>query len=438
MTADPSSQNQTSVSATVPQLAAGAAATEHQPTRRVGLAGKIVAGLLVATALATGVAVFGGPGEKARADNPAAAAPPALPVSVATVEPRDAIAWDEFSGRLEAIERVDVRSRVAGSVQSVHFREGALVRQGDLLVTIDPAPYAAEVERAEAQVAAAEARVALARTELARGRQLVDSRVVSVRDLDQRTNAFREGEANLRAAQAALQSARLNLGYTEVRAPVAGRVGRLEVTVGNLVPAGPGAPVLTTLVSVNPIYASFNADEQAVARALNSLGAGSNVTAELGRIPVEMLTATRGSERVRGTLQLVDNQVDARTGTVRMRAVFDNPDGTLMPGQFARLRMGQARAEPALLITDRAVGTDQDKKFVMVVGDDGKAAYRAVVLGAANDGLRVVTSGLQPGERIIVNGLQRVRPGDRVLAQPVPMDLRNTAEARVTAAAPQN
>lgn len=437
MTASPSDQNQP-IDSHPSQQAATATAAEHQRQRRAGLGGKIVAGLLVATALATGVALFGGPGEKARADNPAAGAPAALPVSVATVEPRDAIAWDEFSGRLEAIERVDVRSRVAGAVQSVHFREGALVAQGDLLITIDPAPYAAEVDRAQAQVAAAEARVALARTELARGQQLVDSRVVSVRDLDQRTNAFREGEANLRAAQAALQSARLNLGYTEVRAPVAGRVGRLEVTVGNLVLAGPGAPLLTTLVSVNPIYASFNADEQAVARALNSLGAGSNVIAELDRIPVEMLTATRGAERVRGQLQLVDNQVDARTGTVRMRAVFDNPDGTLRPGQFARLRMGQARAEPALLITDRAVGTDQDKKFVMVVGDDSKATYREVMLGAANDGLRVVTSGLRPGERIIVNGLQRVRPGDRVLAQPVAMDLRNTAEARTTAPAPQN
>ncbi len=392
--------------------------------RRSSLGGKIAAGLMVAAAVATGVAVFGAPTQKARAQDPQATAAPAMPVSVATVEPRDAIAWDEFSGRLEAVERVDVRSRVAGAVQAVHFREGALVRQGDLLITIDPAPYAAEVDRAEAQVTAAEARVALAKSELARGQQLLDSRVVSVRDLDQRTNAYREGEANLRAAQAALQSARLNLGYTEVRAPVAGRVGRLEITIGNLVAAGPGAPMLTTLVSVNPIYASFNADEQAVARALNSLGAGANVTGELDRIPVEMFTATRASERVRGRLQLVDNQVDARTGTVRMRAVFDNPDGALMPGQFARLRMGQARSEPALLISERAVGTDQDKKFVFVVDADNKATYREVVLGNVTDGLRSVTSGLKSGERIVVNGLQRIRPGDRVAPEPVAMDAR--------------
>ena len=196
------------------------------------------------------------------------AAVPAVPVSVAVVEPKQTVAWDEFSGRLEAVERVDVRSRVAGAVQAVHFREGALVKQGDLLVTIDPDPYRAEVDRLQAQVVAAEARLAFTKGEVERGQPLLDSRVVSPRDFDQRTNAYREADANLRAAKAALQAAQLNLGYTEVRAPVAGRVGRLEMTVGNLVAAGPGAPVLTTLVSVNPIYASFNADEEVVTRAL--------------------------------------------------------------------------------------------------------------------------------------------------------------------------
>ncbi len=199
------------------------------------------------------------------------AAVQAVPVSVAVVEPKQTVAWDEFSGRLEAVERVDVRSRVAGAVQSVHFREGALVKQGDLLITIDPDPYRAEVDRLQAQVLAAEARLAFTKGEVDRGQPLLNSRVVSPRDFDQRTNAFREADANLRAAKAALQAAQLNLNYTEVRAPVAGRVGRLEMTVGNLVAAGPGAPVLTTLVSVNPIYASFNADEEVVTRALQRL-----------------------------------------------------------------------------------------------------------------------------------------------------------------------
>jgi multidrug efflux system membrane fusion protein len=343
---------------------------------------------------------------------PAAAAPRAMPVSVATVTESDVAIWDEFSGRLEAIERVDIRSRVSGALQSAHFREGAMVKQGDLLITIDPAPYAAEVDRAEAQVVAAQARVTYTKSEQERARRLWEDSAIAQRELDERVNAQREAQANLRGAQAALQSARLNLGYTRVRAPVAGRVGRLEVTVGNLVASGPGAAVLTTLVSVSPIYASFEADEQIVSRALRS---------ELSRIPVQMGTAATADTPYKGQLQLVDNQVDAKSGTVRLRAVFDNKDGTLLPGQFARVRMGQSNSSAALLISERAIGTDQSKKFVMVVGEDNKAQYREVTLGASANGLRIVTAGLQPGERIVVNGLQRVRPGSLVAPQQVEM-----------------
>lgn len=362
----------------------------------------------------------------AAANNPPPVAA-ATPVSVATVEQRDVALWDEFSGRLEAVERVEVRSRVAGAVQAVHFREGTLVKQGDRLITIDPAPYAAEVMRAQAQVTAAEARVLLTRNELERGEQLSGSRIISQRDLEQRLNASREAEANLAAARAALQASKLNLDWTEIRAPVTGRVGKLEMTVGNLVAAGPGAPVLTTLVSVDPIYASFNADEQAVAHALRSL-AELGVT-DVGRIPVRMTTVT-GAE-AEGRMQLIDNQVDARSGTVRVRAVFGNQDGSLMPGQFARLQMGQPKSTPALAVNERAVGTDQSKRFVMVVDADSKAEYREVTLGpVVHDGLRVVTSGLKPGEQIIVNGLQRVRPGARVAPQQVRMDARPELQAR--------
>src|SRR3954469_11277330 len=368
--------------------------------------------------------------EKAQAQAPAGAAPQATPVSVALVEQRDVAIWDEFSGRLEAIERVELRSRVAGAVQSVHFREGVLVKKDDLLITIDPAPYAAEVDRNEAQVAAAEARVELTKSDVDRGEKLSGSRIISQRELDQRVNAQREAEANVRAAKAALQTARLNLDYTQVRAPVTGRVGRLEVTVGNLVAAGPGAPVLTTLVSVNPIYASFNADEQVVTRALKTL-ADQNAVSEVGRIPVRMSTAT-SDESFEGKLQLIDNQVDARSGTVRVRAVFDNTDGRLIPGQFARLRMGQPKAEPALMVNERAIGTDQNKKFVLVVNAENKAEYREVTLGASVDALRVVTSGLKDGERIVVNGLQRVRPGALVVPQLVRMDERSELQAQNT------
>jgi multidrug efflux system membrane fusion protein len=237
-------------------------------------------------------------------------------------------------------------------------------------------------------------------------------------------NAEQEADANVRAAQAALQSARLNLGYTQVRAPVSGRVGKLEITVGNLVAAGPGAPVLTTLVSVDPIYASFEADELVVARALKDVP-----RARLAEIPVEIETVTNGGMHARGRLQLIDNQVNTRSGTVRVRATLDNRDGILIPGQYVKVRMGRARTEQALLVSERAVGTDQSKRFVLVVEPDNRAAYREITLGGTADGQRIVTSGLQPGERIVVNGLQRVRPGALVAPQPAETAVTRPASA---------
>ena len=359
--------------------------------------------------------------EGVKADAAAAAPAPATPVSVAVVESREITAWEEFSGRLEAVDRVEVRSRVAGEIQSVHFREGALVKKGDLLVTIDPAPYAATVARTEALVGAAQARVELTRLELERGRKLVETRTASQSALDQRLSAHHEAQADLKSAEAALQSARLDLGYTEVRAPISGRVGRLEITTGNLVAAGSGSPILARLVSVDPIYASFNIDEQLVTRVLAQLPATETGALAVEQIPVEIGTASSDGTPIRGRLQLIDNEVDTASGTVRVRAVFDNAGGRLIPGQFVRVRMGQPKPEPELTISERAIGTDQDKKFVLVVDADNKVAYRQVKLGASVEGLRIVESGLNAGERIVVNGLQRVRAGALVDPQPVAM-----------------
>lgn len=343
---------------------------------------------------------------------------PALPVSVAAVAATQAAAWSEFSGRLEAVDRVELRSRAAGTVQAVHFREGALVAKGDLLFTIDPLPYAAEVARVEAQLAAAQARLTHASSELQRAQRLWDERAIAQREYDERANAQREAEANLRAAQAALQSAQLNLGYTQVRAPIAGRIGKVEVTVGNLVAAGPGAPVLATLVSVSPIYASFDADEKIVPRDAPT------------KVAVRMGTATTSDLPYEGKLQLIDNQVDARSGTIRVRAVFNNTDGKLIPGQFARLQMGAAQAGEVLLINERAVGTDQDKRYVMVVDAQNKAQWREVKLGASVNGLRIVSEGLAAGERIVVGGVQRVRPGALLAPKVVPMDAKPELQAK--------
>jgi multidrug efflux system membrane fusion protein len=351
----------------------------------------------------------------------------AVAVTVAVVEPRQTSLWDEFSGRLEAINRVELRPRVAGAIQSTNFAEGGLVKAGDVLFKIDPAPYQAEVEKAQAQLEAAKARAVFTNGELERGQQLIGNHVVTQRDLDQRDNAYREAVANVKAAEATLQTAKLNLDYTEVRAPVDGRVGRIEVTVGNLVSAGTSSPVLTSLVSVNPIYASFDADEDLVLRALHSIAKPSGKRGKLDQIPVEMTTADGSTGK--GHIQLIDNQVNGQSGTIKVRAVFSNDDGHLIPGQFARLRMGQPQQQALVMVDERAIGTDQDKKFVMVVGADNRAAYRSVTLGNAVDGLRVVTSGLNSGDRIVINGLQRVRPGALVKFEVAEMGARSMQQA---------
>lgn len=344
----------------------------------------------------------------------AASAPaqaPAVPVTVAVVEPRDIRTWEEFSGRLEAVDRVEVRSRVAGAIQAVHFREGALVKAGDPLFTIDPAPFAAAVAQAQAQVAAAESRVDITKLELDRGRRLSDNRTISQSDLDQRGSAYNEAQANLKAAQAALQTAQLDLGYTEVFAPISGRVGKIEITVGNLVAAGSTSPALTTLVSVDPIYASFNASEELVTSALAQLPPSDSPSPPVDQIPVEIGTLSDEGTPIKGKLQLVDNEVDAASGTIRVRGIFDNPGGRLIPGQFVRVRMGQPKPENRLIVSDRAIGTDQDKKFVFVVDAENKIVYRQIQIGATADGQRIVESGLNAGDKVVVNGLQRVRPG---------------------------
>jgi multidrug efflux system membrane fusion protein len=388
----------------------------------------IVGGLAIAAvAILSGSIVTNKYVHAAQATAGPAAPEQAVAVTVAVVEPRQTSLWDEFSGRLEAVNRVELRPRVAGAIESTGFAEGELVKAGDVLFRIDPALYQAEVEKAQAQLEAAKARAVFTNGELERGQQLIGNHVVTQRDLDQRDNANREAIANVKAAEATLQTARLNLDYTEVRAPVDGRVGRIEVTVGNLVSAGTSSPVLTSLVSVNPIYASFDADEDVVVHALRSVAGPSGKRGKLNQIPVEMTTADGATGK--GHIQLIDNQVNGQSGTIRVRAVFSNDDGQLIPGQFARLRMGRPQQQTLVMVDERAIGTDQDKKFVMVVGADNRAAYRSVTLGGAVDGLRVITSGLNSGDRIVINGLQRVRPGALVKSEVAEMGARSTQQA---------
>ncbi len=360
-------------------------------------------------------------GGEAHANTP----PPAPAVEVAAVVGKTITEWDEFSGRLEAVDRVEIRPRVSGTIEAVHFREGALVKKGDPLFTIDPRPYAAEVARAEAALAAAQVRASHAQTEKVRAQRLLDDNAISRREFDERINAASETNADVRGAQAALEVARLNLTYTRIVAPVSGKVSRAEITVGNLVAAGAASPALTTVVSVSPVYASFEVDEQSYLR-YTAPGAGGGQA----NLPVYLGLANEDGHPHTGRIQSVDNRLDPKSGTIRVRAIFENADGRLLPGLYAKLKLGGGSPYPAVLVNDRAIGTDQGKKFVLVVDNANKLVYREVDLGPSYEGLRVIRKGVKPGEKIVVNGLQRVRPGITVAPKPVDMAFRSELEPR--------
>ena len=358
-------------------------------------------------------------------DAPAAAAPAAPPVTSAVVVQRAVTETQEFSGRLEAIEVVSIRPRVSGYITAVNFKPGAEVKKGDVLFVIDPRPYQAEADRTKAVAAAAQARADLARLELQRAERLVADKAIAQRELDERSAGQKELDASVRAAQAEHETARLNLAYTRVTSPINGRVSKAEITLGNLVDA---TAVLTSVVSLDRIYASFDGDESTYLRVSRRTNAGQPVDVKVG------LAGEAGFPHS-GKLEFVDNQLDSRSGSVRMRATLANADRALAPGLFARVQIAGGAPTQQILIVDRAINTDQDRKFVYVVDKDGKAEYRSVKLGPLDDGLRIVREGLKPGEKVVVSGLQRVRPGAPIAAQVVPMVAKAAPAAPATPAA---
>ena len=342
-------------------------------------------------------------------------APPATSVDVAEVVSRNIVDWQNYSGKLEAVDRVEIRPLVGGTLTAVHFKDGSLVKKGDLLFTIDPRPYAAEVARFQAQLAAAEARAAYTGSDVARGERLLGENAIARRDFEEKQNASREAAANVLAAQAALKAAKLNLEYTQITAPVAGRISRAEVTVGNVIAVGASSPPLSTLVSVSQVYASFDVDEQSFLKYVNP------AQAKNSQVPVFLGLANEDGYSRQGKVVSIDNRVDTSSGTIRVRAVFENQDGLLLPGLYARVRLGGGAPHAALMIDEKAVGTDQSKRFVLAVDKDNHTAYREVRLGNRQEDLLIVESGLKAGERIVVNGLQRTRPGDAITPNMVPM-----------------
>jgi multidrug efflux system membrane fusion protein len=355
--------------------------------------------------------------------------PPPPGVTVAEAKDQEINEWDEFTGRIEAVDAVQIRPRVSGYIERVAFAEGKEVKKGDVLFVIDPRPYEAELARAAADLQRARTRAALAGKEVERAERLVAVQAISREEFDTRTSAEAESKASIAAAEAAVATARLNMEWTRVRSPISGRVSRAEITEGNLVQAGPpDATLLTTVVSLDPVYVYFEGDEQTYLRYGEMARRGARPSSRDIRNPIQLGLANEQGFPHTGYVDFVDNQLNPETGTIRARGVFTNKDRVFTPGLFARLKLVGSARYRAVLVLDRAIGTDQDKKFVLALKPDSTVEYRPVQVGRLVDGMRIVTSGLKGGERIVINGLQRVRPGMKVAPTVAPMAQDSTAD----------
>lgn len=348
-------------------------------------------------------------------------APGPMPVTVAAPLVRDMAEWDEFTGRFAAVDSVEIRARVSGYLDQVAFEDGQGVAAGQLLYVIDPRPFEAEVARARADVESAQAALELSVREVNRYAALRQGGNASQQVLDERLQARRSAAASVDAAQAALRQAELNLSFTRIRSPIAGRISRTNVTVGNLVSGNAGGTELTTVVSIDPIRFYFDADEQVFIRYQRMMRSIERPDAGHA-VPVEIGLADETGYPHKGTLDFFDNQLDRATGTISVRASLPNPDRVLAPGMFGRIRVQAADPAPVVLVPDIAIGTDQTQRFVWVVGDDHVPQRRLVVPGGAVGDLRIIRQGLSAADRIVVNGIVRVRPGAPVTPIPAHLD----------------
>jgi multidrug efflux system membrane fusion protein len=350
--------------------------------------------------------------------NPAPATAAGVPVTVERLEPRSVNPFAEFSGRINAVDYAEIRPQGSGRITEIRFHDGEHVNAGDVLFVIDPRPYQAAVDKAQADVTTVINNAAYAKAERERGSQLVRSSTLSQETYDQRVNADEVAKAAVQSARAALESAQINLDYAYVKAPISGRVSRAEITVGNLVgsPTAP-PPLLTSIVSDNGVYADFEVDEQTYLNNVRNYGQRHE---EQQKIPVDVVVRTDEDRVYRGHIYRFDNRIDNASGSIRARARFDNTDGGLIPGMFVSVRMGNGAIDDALLVPESAIGNDQSKRFVFVVGDGNKAEYRSVELGPQVDGNRVVLTGLKAGDRVILDHLQRLAPGAPVVPNAAP------------------
>lgn len=357
----------------------------------------------------------------------------APPVTVAIPVIKPVIEWDEYTGRFEAVERVEIRARVSGYLDSIHFRDGQMVEKGDLLYVIDPRPFEAAVVQAQAEIERASAELAFASKELERGEQLVKNRTISRAQVDTRRSARNVAAAELKAARGAMQLAQLELEFTQIKAPVAGRVSSTRIDVGNLVSGGTTqSTLLTTVVSLDPIYFVFDASEADFLKyaRLNQEGARASSRDADNPVFVRLMDETEWTRM--GAMNFVDNELGLGSGTIRGRAVFDNPTGIITPGLFGRLRLLGSGEYTATLIPDRAVLSDQARKIVMTVDSEGTVVPKPVDLGPVIDGLRVIRTGLDAEDRVIINGIQRARPGSKVSPELTILDEKDTASNTIS------
>lgn len=362
---------------------------------------------------------FALPACKPKAATPPAAGP--LPVNVITVVEKEITEWDEYTGRTEAVESVEIRPRVSGYLTEVHFKAGSIVKKGDPLFTIDPRPYAADVARATAEVDRTEAQLKFAEVDFKRAEDLRAKNTISSADFDQKAATFHQAQAAVKSAQAARTSAELNLEFTSIKSPIDGRVSNERVTVGNLVQPGASADaVLTTVVSIDPIYVYSDVDEASLLKYIKSTAEGRRQSARTSRTPIWAALGNENNFPHEGYIDFVDNKVDPNTGTMRVRSVFISWDPLVTPGFFVRLRVAGSPPGKALLIDDKTIGRDQSTKYVFVVKPDQTVERRNIELGSISEGLRVVRSGLKAGEMVVATRLQLMRPG--IPVQPIPAE----------------
>ncbi len=376
------------------------------------MADRFLNGVCIALVLAIGACSI--------SDLLAQGAPPAPQVTVATPIQKKVTQWDEYTGRFEARDQVDVRARVSGFIENIHFKDGQLIKKNDLLFTIDPRPFQLSIEVARAEIARTKAQVALADNELDRAEALTRNQTITVRDLDQRKSNLAVAKAGQQAAEANLKIAALNLEWTQVKAPIDGRISDKRIAAGNLVSGGQtGATLLTTIVSIDPIDFIFEASEADYLRYARMTQDGTRVSGREQGHPVQVRLADETEWKREGSLTFVDNQLNVRSGTIRGRALMNNNDQFLTPGTFGRMRLWSGEID-ALMVPDAVIVSDQTRKVVMVVGPDNKVMPMPVTLGPIVDGLRVIRTGLMPTDRVIINGIASpmVRPGGTVTPQP--------------------